>query len=251
MTDYDLFAMINFRGMKHEINKVTHVIVVRQTREYINCLSLILGLRNYIKIVPWQYCKLPQYFKGAKSLTDTILYMRYSKSDENLWCPPKKTLVRNAENWVATCISSSINFFYQTNKKDMLPGVGVGGGGAVDLEGQCEISKPTALSWSLLLVAANPMFMIFLNSLFRVLFVKSSGLNVLAFWAIFLSKSAMLRLKLVCNKKKSNVFKTVGVHNQLWTKKIKSKGGGGYNPSLPLPPCSDANVIVTKIGGNN
>lgn len=48
MTDYDLFAMINFRGMKHEINKVTHVNVVRQTREYINCLSLILGLRNYI-----------------------------------------------------------------------------------------------------------------------------------------------------------------------------------------------------------
>lgn len=48
MTDYDLFAMINFRGMKHKINKVTHVIVVRQTREYINCLSLILGLGNYI-----------------------------------------------------------------------------------------------------------------------------------------------------------------------------------------------------------
>ena len=145
---------------------------------------------------------------------------------------PEKNVSQKRRELSSYVYYPSINFLLSNKKKRYA--VGRGRGRAVDLEGQCEISKPTALSCSLSLVAANPMFMIFLNSLFRVLFSKPSGLNVLAFWAIFLSKSAMLRLKLVCNKKNRMCLKLLVFIINCGRSKLKVRGGGGVTIPLSL-----------------
>lgn len=59
----------------------------------------------------------------------------------------------------------------------------------------------TAFNCSLSLVAANPMFTIFLNSRLSVAFPKPSWAKLLAFFAASLSNSAIWRVELVYNRK--------------------------------------------------